>query len=83
MSTTLLGIDLDQSQFVPHALNEVVQAMLHQFKDRITRAHLLQVHLTADNHCVWLSGEFVHLLQADRVDLVVHICNPLVTTGID
>ena len=54
----LFGVDSSQSQIFPHFLQKKIQ---------------IQFHLAADHHVVFCPRDFVHLLDADRVDLIIHV----------
>jgi len=58
VGSSFFCVHLHQSQIGPDALNQIIQ---------------IEVLLSADHHRVVLASQFIHLLKADRVNLVVYI----------
>ena len=77
MRASLLGVHLYESELIPDALNEIVQARFGSNHQRRQPSHklpdVLQTKFAANDDCMILSCEFVHLLEADGVNLVVDI----------
>lgn len=78
LGAPFFSIHFHQSQVRPNAFNQVIYTVgleLTQTKRarQIGMRHLLEVLLGANHHRVVLASKLIHLLEADRIYLVVHI----------
>lgn len=77
VDASFLRVDLHEAQFIPYAINEVVQAVRILIfscgADDKRSKSLLHIQLTTDNNSFGLMREFIDLLQANGVNFVVDI----------
>jgi hypothetical protein len=74
MITSLFGVNFDQMQFFPYAVDKVVKTGGSVcINSGQLRNDLLQIHFTANYDRLGLSCKLVHLLKSYGVDFIIYI----------